>query len=80
MKTVDVALGDRSYPIYIGSGLLTGKGELLRKHVPGKQVGWEGRENKMDIIGRSGCPGGLGAAQHTRRSTAWAHGTQLRGP
>ena len=32
--TVEVALGDRSYPIYIGHGLLRG-GDLLRKHVPG---------------------------------------------
>lgn len=34
MLTVDVPLGDRSYPIYIGRGLLD-QGELLRKHVPG---------------------------------------------
>ena len=32
--TVEVELGDRTYPIYIGSGLLAG-GELLRQHVPG---------------------------------------------
>ena len=32
--TVEVELGDRAYPIYIGSGLLAG-GDLLRKHVPG---------------------------------------------
>lgn len=38
MKVVDVELGDRSYPIYIGSNLLEEKGELLRKHVPGKKV------------------------------------------
>jgi 3-dehydroquinate synthase len=31
---VEVELGDRTYPIYIGSGLLAG-GDLLRKHVPG---------------------------------------------
>ncbi|GBF95225.1 hypothetical protein Rsub_07940 [Raphidocelis subcapitata] len=37
MKTVEVDLGDRSYPIYIGQGLLN-QGELLRKHVPGKRV------------------------------------------
>lgn len=37
MKVVHVDLGDRSYPIYIGAGLLQ-KGELLRKHVPGKRV------------------------------------------
>ncbi|GBG72034.1 hypothetical protein CBR_g10969 [Chara braunii] len=34
---VDVDLGDRSYPIYIGSGLLN-RGDLLRRHVKGKQV------------------------------------------
>ncbi|GLI63221.1 hypothetical protein VaNZ11_006110 [Volvox africanus] len=37
MKTVNVDLGDRSYPIYIGTGLLD-HGELLRKHIPGKRV------------------------------------------
>lgn len=37
MKTVTVDLGDRSYPIYIGTDLLS-QGELLRKHVPGKRV------------------------------------------
>lgn len=37
MKTVDVDLGDRSYPIYIGQGLLD-QGELLRRHIPGKRV------------------------------------------
>lgn len=37
MKTVEVELGDRSYPIYIGEGLLQ-QGELLRKHIPGKRV------------------------------------------
>eukprot|EP00877_Chromochloris_zofingiensis_P004279 jgi/Chrzof1/13852/Cz08g15020.t1 len=37
MKTVEVNLGDRSYPIYIGPALLD-HGELLRKHVPSKSV------------------------------------------
>lgn len=32
--TVEVDLGDRSYPIYIGSSLLD-NGELIRRHVPG---------------------------------------------
>jgi 3-dehydroquinate synthase len=36
-KTVNVDLGDRSYPIYIGSGIL-GNPELYKKHVKGKQV------------------------------------------
>ncbi|KAK4416864.1 3-dehydroquinate synthase, chloroplastic [Sesamum alatum] len=34
---VEVDLGDRSYPIYIGSGLLN-QPELLQRHVHGKQV------------------------------------------
>jgi 3-dehydroquinate synthase len=29
LKQVDVALGERSYPIFIGDGLLTGSGEIL---------------------------------------------------
>ncbi|GAX83650.1 hypothetical protein CEUSTIGMA_g11075.t1 [Chlamydomonas eustigma] len=41
LKTVTVALGDRSYPIFIGNGLLNAAvsdAELLRKHIPGKRV------------------------------------------
>ncbi|KAL6519447.1 hypothetical protein OROGR_018767 [Orobanche gracilis] len=34
---VDVDLGNRSYPIYIGSGLLN-QTELLQRHVHGKQI------------------------------------------
>lgn len=34
---VNVDLGDRSYPIYIGAGLLD-RPELLQKHVSGKKV------------------------------------------
>ena len=37
MQTLTVDLGERSYPIYIGPGLL-GRAELLRPHIPGKQV------------------------------------------
>ncbi len=37
MITLDVALGDRSYPIYIGSNLL-GQAALLQKHLAGKEV------------------------------------------
>ncbi len=37
METVEVDLGDRTYPIYIGRGLLE-QGELLRRHVPGKRA------------------------------------------
>lgn len=36
-KVVDVDLGDRSYPIYIGAGIMDQPG-LLRQHVPGKNV------------------------------------------
>jgi 3-dehydroquinate synthase len=35
--TLTVDLGDRSYPIYIGNGLLH-EAQLLRKHITGKQV------------------------------------------
>ena len=34
---VNVDLGDRSYPIYIGAGLLD-RPELLQKHISGKKV------------------------------------------
>ena len=37
MQTLNVDLGERSYPIYIGSGLL-GNGDLLKPHIHGKQV------------------------------------------
>jgi shikimate kinase/3-dehydroquinate synthase len=37
MHTLTVELGDRSYPIHIGSGLL-GHAELLQEHVPRKRV------------------------------------------
>ena len=37
LQTVDVSLGDRSYPIYIGQGLLD-RGDLLQQHVLGKKV------------------------------------------
>ncbi|KAK1399313.1 hypothetical protein POM88_009176 [Heracleum sosnowskyi] len=37
ITTFDVNLGDRSYPIYIGSGLLD-QPDLLQRHVEGKRV------------------------------------------
>lgn len=37
MKTLPLDLGERSYPIYIGSGLL-GQAELLKKHIAGSRV------------------------------------------
>eukprot|EP00899_Mesostigma_viride_P010092 jgi/Mesvir1/19084/Mv12837-RA.1 len=36
-QVVQVDLGDRTYPIYIGAGLLD-QGHLLRQHVPGNRV------------------------------------------
>jgi len=37
MQTLNVDLGDRSYPIFIGEGLLA-RGELIRQYITGKQV------------------------------------------
>lgn len=37
MQTLKVELGERSYPIYIGEGLLD-QPELLAPHIAGKQV------------------------------------------
>src|SRR5699024_2425165 len=37
MRTLTVDLGDRSYPIHIGSGLLA-QDELLRPHLRGRQI------------------------------------------
>ncbi len=37
IKTLNVALGERSYPIHIGAGLL-GRPELVKPHVAGRQV------------------------------------------
>ncbi len=37
MKTINVELGDRSYPIYIGQKLLSDK-SIIKKHVTSKQV------------------------------------------
>jgi 3-dehydroquinate synthase len=37
VQTLSVDLGDRAYPIYIGSGLIS-DAELYRRHIPGRQV------------------------------------------
>ena len=37
MKTLNLDLGDRSYPIYIGHDLLASKA-LIRSHLPGQQI------------------------------------------
>lgn len=39
MRTLKVSLGDRSYPIYLGEGLVSRAGELLREAGCGEQVG-----------------------------------------
>ena len=38
VETVAVGLGARSYPIYIGAGLLAAERPFLRRHLAGKQV------------------------------------------
>jgi 3-dehydroquinate synthase len=38
MKTLDVALGARSYPIHIGAGLLDNAGALLAGRLPGRRI------------------------------------------
>ena len=38
MKTITVALGSRSYPVHIGTGLLASAGRLLAETVNGQQV------------------------------------------
>src|SRR4051794_35444596 len=42
MTSVSVALGDRSYQIHIGDGLLAKSGELLAPHI--------GRARKMSVV------------------------------
>ena len=37
MHTLHVDLGERSYPVYIGRGLLADE-QLLGRHIPGAQV------------------------------------------
>jgi len=37
LRTLNVELGDRSYPIYIGPGLLD-QVEIYQRHIPGRQV------------------------------------------
>jgi len=39
MRTINVSLGDRSYPIYLGEGLLSRAGELLKETGCGEKVG-----------------------------------------
>ncbi|MGO0122131.1 3-dehydroquinate synthase [Desulfothermobacter acidiphilus] len=38
MRTVRVELGARSYPIYVGEGLLPQVGERARQHLPGRRL------------------------------------------
>ena len=39
MRTLNVSLGDRSYPIYLGEGLLSRAGELLKEAGCGEKIG-----------------------------------------
>ena len=55
LQTVDVNLGDRSYPIYIGQGLLD-RSDLLQQHVLGKKVLIVTNETVAPLyLQRSGC-------------------------
>ncbi len=38
VRTLDVALGDRSYPIHIGAGVLSRAGALIADRIPGERV------------------------------------------
>jgi 3-dehydroquinate synthase len=38
LKTLDVGLGERTYPIHIGRGVLAGAGELIRRHAGKRAV------------------------------------------
>ena len=38
MRTLDVSLGERSYPIHIGAGILDRAGELVAPHLAGHAV------------------------------------------
>lgn len=78
MKTVDVSLGDRSYPIYIGNGLLTRRPELLRQHVPGKKVLVVTNENiaklYLERCGRVRVRGGAGRGVRAHARPRAMHG------
>jgi len=39
MQTLTVNLGDRSYPIYLGKGILSQTGELMKRAGCGVKVG-----------------------------------------
>ena len=61
--TLTVELGTRSYPIYVGSGLLQ-QAQLLGQHITGKQV-MEVRKETIKLKGlqssgqQTGCGGFL---------------------
>lgn len=56
MQTLTVELGDRSYPIYIGAGLLKQR-ELLTRHIPGRSA--------MVVTNTTVAPLYLGGIEHT---------------
>ena len=51
MHTLHVDLGERSYPIYIGRALLRDGGELLRRHVAGRQAAIISNETVAPLYG-----------------------------
>ena len=63
---VDVDLGDRSYPIYIGAGLLD-QAELLQQHVRGRRTLVVTNETIAPLYLQRRAPGAVHAAAHIRR-------------
>lgn len=61
LQTVDVCLGDRSYPIYIGQGLLN-RSDLLQQHIPGKKVLVVTNETVAPLYLERQVPGSVHAA------------------
>lgn len=58
MKTLELALGDRSYPIHIGGGLLA-RSDLLRPHVLGTRIAVVSNETVAPLY-LERCVSGLG--------------------
>ena len=49
LHAVQVDLGPRSYPVYVGHGLLGDLGELFRRHVTGRKVAVVSDENVAEL-------------------------------
>ena len=52
LKKIQVELGERSYPIYIGSGILTTTGQLMRKHLPSAECVVISHKDIMKLYGK----------------------------